>query len=87
MSRIGNLQDFLEAVGPYQPVGAGTSAPEAPTAPEAPDLPVVPGELLLEAEPDGSPPLQIATGFGAGAADEPVDLDAVTAVTRFPPRR
>lgn len=78
MSRIGNLQDFLEAVGPHQPVEAALAMPDAA------ELPIVPGELILEAEPDDSTPLEIATGMAPHP--ESVDLDAVTAVTRFPPR-
>lgn len=73
MSRIGNLQDFLDAVGPYQPVVAGTPLPETERAPDAP------------VASDPPPPLPVATDF-APNAEPTVDLDAVTAVTRFPPR-
>ena len=73
MSRIGDLQDFLDAVGPHQPAPGQTLPAATPPAPAA-------DELILEALP-------VTTGLGgAGTASPPVELDAVTAVTRFPPR-
>lgn len=76
MSRIGNLQDFLDAVGPHQ----AAAVPPLPVPDDATsDVPAAPpDELILESVP-------VATGLGT-AANAPVELDAVTAVTRFPPR-
>lgn len=75
MSRIGDLQDFLDAVGPHQPAPGRALPAAAPPAPIA-----APDELVLE-------PAPVTTGLGnAGAESPPVEFDAVTAVTRFPPR-
>ena len=71
MSRIGNLQDFLDAVGPHLPVAGDSSVPGAPVPDGA-------GELLVE-------PLPISTSLEE-AVGGPVELDSVTAVTRFSPR-
>lgn len=75
MSRIGDLQDFLDAVGPHQPASGRALPAAAPPAPASAQ-----DELLLE-------PLPVTTELGgAGTDGSPVELDAVTAVTRFPPR-